>query len=141
MSERLLEDLERLLTAGLAEDARRVGLAESTARVLLVLDEAREVSMSELADRLGRSPSTATRFVDRAAREGLVRREPGLDRRRRLASLTSGGEAARQRLLALRASRAQALPRLVRRQTGLGPAEVGWFLGALVEALREAPRP
>ena len=92
--------------------------------------------MTELAARIGRSPSTTTRFADRADRAGLLRREPGLDRRRRLAGLTPAGTQARDRLVRLRATRADALPRAVQLRTGLGPDEVEWFLDSLVHALR-----
>ncbi len=132
----LLADLERLLAEGLRVDARRAGLPESTARVLLALEAGEEVPMSELAARIGRSPSTATRFADRATAAGLLRRETGLDRRRRLATLTADGETARERLLRRCSQRAEALPRAVQRRTGLGAAEVEWFLASLVQALR-----
>jgi DNA-binding MarR family transcriptional regulator len=94
--------------------------------------------MGEIARRLGRDPSTATRFVDRAVAEGLVQREPGADRRRRLAFLSGAGRAGRERLLALRMARVDGLFETVRAKTGLGPGEVEWFLGALLEAAADA---
>lgn len=138
MRERLLLDLERHLTAGLQADARRAGVTEATARVLLALDPAGGLPMGTVARRLGRDPSTATRFVDRAATRGLVARNPGVDRRRRLAVLTAAGTELRERLLALRSARARALPGHVQAQTGLGEGEVGWFLEVLADALRGA---
>lgn len=140
MRSRLLDDLERLLARGLKADARHAGSTEATARILLVLSPGEAVPMGDVADRVGRDASTATRFVDRAVVAGLARREPGLDRRRRLASLTAEGEAVRSRLLALRSARAAALPGAVRARTGLGEAEVEWFLDALVDALGASAR-
>ncbi len=135
MKSRLLDDLERLLARGLEEDARRAGVRAATARVLLALGADEEVPMGALADRIGRDASTATRFVDRAAAEGLVERRPGLDRRRRLARLTEAGSLARERLERFRGARSVALPVSIRAQTGLGDEEVEWFLSALVKAL------
>jgi DNA-binding MarR family transcriptional regulator len=132
----LLDELESLLAGGLREDARRVGLPESTARVLLAILPAEGVPMGELARRIDRDPSTTTRFVDRAALEGLVAREAGEDRRSRLARLTAAGRVARERLLAQRERRAVTLPEDVQSRTGLGTGEVEWFVEALVGALR-----
>ncbi len=135
MRSHLLDDLERLLCLGLRDDARRTGLAEATARVLLVLVPGEDLPMGDVATRLGRSRSTATRFVDRAVAEGLVERRTGLDRRRRLAQLTPAGVTARESLSALRSQRAGALPRAVQERTGLGEGEVEWFVEAVVRSL------
>jgi DNA-binding MarR family transcriptional regulator len=97
--------------------------------------------MTDLAARLDRSPSTTTRFVDRAARQGLVSRETGEDRRQRLVRLTPAGLTSRERLQALRRARTEALPHEVRARTGLGTAEVLWLLDALVEAVRGSGTP
>jgi DNA-binding MarR family transcriptional regulator len=136
----LLDELESRLGGGLRSDAARVGLPESTARVLLAIGAEEAVSMGELARRIGRDPSTATRFVDRAARDGLVSREPGEDRRKRLARLTAEGRGARARLVALRDARARSLPDEVRDRTGLAPDAVEWFLESLVGALTRSGR-
>ena len=135
MRSRLLDDLERLLCLGLRDDARRTGLAEATARVLLALEPGQDLAMGDVAARLGRSRSTATRFVDRAVAEGLVERRTGLDRRRRLARLTAAGVTARESLSALRSQRAGALPLAVQERTGLGEGEVEWFVEAVVRSL------
>ena len=135
MRSRLLDDLERLLCLGLRDDARRTSLTEATARVLLALDPGQDLPMGDVAARLGRSRSTATRFVDRAVAEGLVERRPGLDRRRRLARLTPAGVTARESLSALRSQRAGALPRAVQDRPGLGEGEVEWFVEAVVRSL------
>lgn len=55
-----------------------------------------EVSMGELAERLGLAESSVTRLVDRLEELGLAERRPGVrgeDRRRVLASLTRSGRA------------------------------------------------
>jgi DNA-binding MarR family transcriptional regulator len=135
----LLDRLETLLGQGLGTDARAGGHTESVARVLLCLPPGKGVPMAEVARRLGRDPSTATRFVDQAERRGLVARERGSDRRRRLVFLTRSGEEARARLLAIRDARARALPEAVRSRTGLGADEVEWFVEALVDALAQPP--
>jgi DNA-binding MarR family transcriptional regulator len=134
----LLDELERALTAGLRADARRSGVTESTARILLAVDDEEALPMAMLADRLGRSPSTITRFADRAAREGLLVRVAGPDRRQRLASLTPAGRVARARLQEARRARSRALPPSVQATTGLGAGEVEWFLAALVDAVQGA---
>ena len=135
MRRRLMDDLERHLAEGLRDDARRSGLTEASARVLLSVEPGEAVPMGEVAARIGRDPSTATRFADRAGSEGLVVRVPGLDRRRRLLQLTPDGETSRERLLRLRRDRAQAIAPAVQARTGLGEEQVEWFLDALVRAL------
>src|SRR5262245_37275994 len=124
----LLHALEIHLARGLAADARAIGRAEATARVLLALEPEEGVPMGEIARRLARDPSTATRFVDRAVAEGLVQREPGADRRRRLAFLSATGRQGRERLLALRTARVAELFEAVRAKTGLDAEQVEWFL-------------
>jgi DNA-binding MarR family transcriptional regulator len=138
MSTDLLLTLEMHLGLGLGADAANLARNESTARVLLALDPAAGSAMGDVARRMGRDASTATRFVDRAAREGLVQREPGADRRRRLVFLSAAGRTARGALVALRSARAEGLFEAVRTRTGLGPGEVEWFLGELVGALADA---
>jgi DNA-binding MarR family transcriptional regulator len=135
----LLESLESRLARGLREDARALGRAESTARVLLALDPVSGISMGRLAERIDRDASTVTRFVHRAIREGLVeRRSAAADRRTRLLVLTPSGRAVRAELAALRSERAASVREDVRGRTGLGEEEVTWFLEALDRAL--APR-
>ena len=136
----LLRDLETRLANGLRTDAARVGLLEATARVLLAVGAEEAVAMAEVARRVGRDPTTATRFVDRAAAEGLVRRDPGTeDRRRRLVRLTEDGRAAQERLLAVRRRRADTLLESILADTGLGEGQVEWFLQAFVTGLDPAP--
>ncbi len=130
-----LEDVERRLAEGLRQDARRAEVTEATARLLLALERTDALPMGEVAARIGRDPSTTTRFADRAAREGLVVRERGLDRRRRLLRLTPEGGAARERLLRLRHERAQRTARAMQDAVGLDADQVEWFLQALARAL------
>lgn len=135
MRRRLLDQLERNLTSGLRHDAKRAGVSEATARILLSLAADDALPMGRIASRIGRDPSTATRFVDRATEQGLVVRVPGLDRRRRLLKLTPEGEALKDRLLRLRRARAERVGPAVQAETGLGEDQVEWFLDALVRAL------
>ena len=132
----MLHRLDQALADGFGEDAARVGRTEATARVLLAIAPGEGVPMGEMARRLGRDPSTATRFVDRVVREGLVQRGPGeVDRRCRVVGLTPDGEAMRQRLEVLRQDRARAIHEAVQGRTGLGPGQVDWFLQALADAV------
>lgn len=137
MSTPPLERMELLLSNAVTEDAAAAGLPESAARVLLALgDAAGPVAMQELARRLARDATTATRFVDRAQRLGLVERAAGQeDRRRRLVGPTAGGIAARDRLVLRRQTRAARVAEHLQQTTGLGESQAAWFLSALVEAL------
>ncbi len=132
----LLRDLETRLALGLRSDAQRLTLREATARVLLAVGEDEAVAMSEVARRVGRDPSTATRFVDRATADALLQRDPAVeDRRRRLVRLTDRGREARAQLLERRRRRAQSLLDAILVDTGLGKGQVEWFLKAFVKGL------
>jgi len=136
MTARLLHELEIRLARGLHADAAAAGLREATARVLLALHEGEAVTMSEVAQRVGRDPSTATRFVDRAVADGLLERTPGRrDRRRRVVTFTPEGLAARIRLAEIRTDRAEALTNATLDETGLGLEQLEWFLQSLLKAL------
>ena len=136
MTARLLHELEIHLARGLHLDAEAAGLREATARVLLAVREGETVPMSEIARRVGRDPSTATRFVDRAVVDGLLNRTPGVqDRRRRVVELTPEGLATRARLKEIRVARADSLTSATLSETGLGLDQLEWFLNALVTAL------
>ena len=130
----LLHELEIRLAQGLHADAAEAGLREATARVLLALSEGDPVGMGEVARRVGRDPSTATRFVDRALADGLLERSRGLrDKRRRVVTLTPEGAQARQRLSEIRERRAQTLTEATLDETGLGLGQVEWFLQAVLK--------
>ena len=133
----LLDALEVHLGHALRVDAQRLSQSEASARVLLAFEPGEAVPMADVAERLGRDPSTVTRFVDRAEADGLVLRVAGeSDRRRRLARLTPKGEEIRRALVELRSTRARALVESVEGQTGLGSDQVQWFLQALSDAAR-----
>jgi DNA-binding MarR family transcriptional regulator len=132
----ILAELEMRLARGLREDALRTGFREATARVLLALEPGEAIRMSELAARMVRDATTATRFVDRAVREDLVARRPGAeDRRQRVVGLTLQGEEARRVLLEVQGRRAAHLEEAILAETGLGSGQVEWFLGAFARGL------
>lgn len=136
MIDRLLDALEVHLGTALRHDAQRRALAESTARVLLALGPDEALPMTQVAERLGREPSTATRFVDRAEAEGLVVRVAGdRDRRSRWVRLAPRGLELRQALLEVRAARARSVEAALEAGTGLGASQVEWFLNALTQAV------
>jgi DNA-binding MarR family transcriptional regulator len=135
MIARLLDALEIHLGQALRNDARRLAQTEASARVLLALEPAESVPMTLVAERLGREPSTATRFVDRAEADGLVLRIAGdSDRRARLVRLTPKGDELRRALLDLRTLRGRSVLSSVETHTGLNPDQVQWFLKALSDA-------
>ncbi len=137
----LLDGIETILADGMREDAAALGMREATARVLLALGEAEGIPMRELAHRAARDPSTITRFVLRAAADGLVEQRPGIeDRRERVLHLTPAGQAARTALLARRTARTAGIRLGVQARTGLGPDEVDWFLSQLYASLVD-PKP
>lgn len=73
---------------------RACGLSATEYRVLMFLSEApsRQLRMSDLAERIGLSPSRITRVIDDMVRQGLVERRPGPDdARSTLATLTRSG--------------------------------------------------
>jgi DNA-binding MarR family transcriptional regulator len=130
--------LEVRLASTLGEAARAARVHEATARILLSLRDEEAVSMGEVATRLARDATTATRFVDRAAAEGYVTRRPGEDRRIRLVALSTTGRQRRAALLAAFERRAAALAEGVQERTGLGREEMEWFVVALLQAFQEA---
>lgn len=135
MWEQDLLRLEALLGRSLGADARRAGVREATARVLLALGEGTPRSMGAIAERIGRDPTTTTRFVDRAVAEGLVLRHPGThDRRVRMVELTPQGEVARRALLKAWQERAARLGARLLARTGMVEGQSEWFLGELLRA-------
>ncbi len=137
----LLDGIETVLADGMRADAAALGMREATARVLLALGASEGIPMRELAQRSARDPSTVTRFVLRAAADGLVEQRPGVeDRRERLLHLTPAGQAARAALLARRTTRTAGIRLGVQARTGLGPDEVDWFLSQLYASLVD-PKP
>lgn len=136
----LLDAIETFIADGLRADAAAVQRAESTARVLLAVGADEAVPMGEVARRTARDPSTVTRFVMKAAAEGLVEQRAGTaDRRERLLVLTAAGRAVRDELLRRRRAAAATVIRGVSARTALGAEEVTWFLEALHASLLEPP--
>ncbi len=137
-----LTELETRLAGDLRADAQAAGHLEATARLLLAMSDDTPVDMSTLARRVGRDATTATRFVNRAEKDGLLLRRPGIeDRRRRLVDLTDAGREARARLIAVRERRAGALLERILGETGLHEGQVEWFLEAMLEGLRISDAP
>jgi len=132
-----LRDLEVRLATALRRDARRAGVREATARVLLAVDtEEGRVPMGALARRMGRDATTATRFVDHAVAEGLVVRRQGVeDRRVRVVELTPQGEVARRALLQAQEGWAHGIGAHLLARTGLLEGQGEWFLERLLDAL------
>ena len=77
MRSHLLDDLERLLCLGLRDDARRTGLTEATARVLLVLDPDQDLPMGDLAARLGTVREVVARSLREIERSGAIQVKRG----------------------------------------------------------------
>jgi len=138
----LLDAIETHLADGLRRDAALSDRMEATSRVLLAVGPDEGVRMRDLAHRVARDPSTVTRFVIRATKEGLVEQRAGVeDRRERLLHLTAAGRVAREELLRRRLTRTAGITRGVQARTGLGADEVEWFLRALHTALTEPTIP
>lgn len=80
----------------------RMGLSESTAGVLWMLDPAQpSPSLRELARRLGCDPSNVTLISERLEADGLAARHPHpVDRRSRVLTLSPAGVVVRNQLLA-----------------------------------------
>ncbi len=137
-----LHTLEVRLAQGLRLDATEAELPESAARLLLAIDPTRDLSMSQLAHRIGRDTSTVTRFTDRAIKLDLVERQPGaIDARKRILRLTEFGLTKRNALHQAAATRLEHLVHEVRTQTGLGENNVNWFLQALTNSLSAPKKP
>ena len=94
----MLEDLTSYLLSMSGREARRrlagrVQLAEFA--LLARLSEHGPASQRTLGERLRKDPADMVRLLDTAEANGLVRRDlDTTDRRRRVVSLTPGGEAA-----------------------------------------------
>lgn len=92
----------------LGPEAAGVDAAAATALVTL-MDFSPHGSLRRLSQALGLTHSGVVRLVDRLARAGLVRREPGQDERSRAVVLTDQGQLAALALRAQRRSTAAAL--------------------------------
>jgi DNA-binding MarR family transcriptional regulator len=84
----------------LYEDAMRpLGLRATQFTILLVLSRTGEVSQGQLGGMLAMDSTTLTRTLGIMSRHGWIAERPGRDRRERLLSLSSGGEAQLRRAL------------------------------------------
>jgi DNA-binding MarR family transcriptional regulator len=98
-----------VLSARLAD----LDLTTVQAHALRILDPARPLAMSELADALYCHASNVTGIVDRLESRGLVERRPGAgDRRVRTLVLTTEGAEVRAQVVALLSEPPQAIARL-----------------------------
>lgn len=98
-----------VLTARLAA----LDLTTVQAHALRVLDPARPLAMSELADALYCHASNVTGIVDRLESRGLVERRPGTDDRRvKTLVLTPEGAEVRAQVVALLSEPPEAIARL-----------------------------
>lgn len=79
------------------------GLGEAEAGALVHLQAWPGEAVGELAGVVGRSQPAGVRLVDRLVERGLVRREPGVDRRTVALVLTDAGSRAADAVLAARA--------------------------------------
>ncbi len=86
--------LWRELVIGFASQLGELRLGFTQLAALYVLADTGTMTVGDLADVLGRSPSTASRLVDGLVRRRLVERHPETeDRRQRTLSLTQRGKA------------------------------------------------
>ncbi|MCO1654935.1 MarR family winged helix-turn-helix transcriptional regulator [Pseudonocardia humida] len=79
------------------------GVSEAEAGALVHIQAWPGGSVGELAGVVGRSQPAAVRLVDRLVERGLVRREPGADRRTAALVLTKAGSRVGEEILAARA--------------------------------------
>jgi DNA-binding MarR family transcriptional regulator len=89
------------------EDAE--GAYGSDTFALVLLQHAESLRSDVLARQLRLAQSSTVRLVDRLEREGLVRRDTGVDRRTVMVSLTARGERAAERILSARQNVLQSL--------------------------------
>src|SRR5688572_2500187 len=85
-------ELVEVLSAARTPDFPDPGVTMAQMRVLMLLDGVGESRMSDLAPKLGISPSTLSSLVERLVEADLAqRRDDARDRRSVLVSLTPGG--------------------------------------------------
>lgn len=102
-----LENLLGALAISVADAvAQKIQAAEgnygSDTFALILLQHAESLRSDVLSRQLGLAQSSTVRLVDRMAREGLVQRETGSDRRTVMISLTARGRRAAARVLSVR---------------------------------------
>ncbi len=86
--------LWRDLVVGFAAQLGTLGLGFSQLAALYAISGTETLTIAELGERIGRSPSATSRLVTSLERRGLVRRhEEAVDRRLRVLEVTAGGQA------------------------------------------------
>lgn len=86
--------LWRDLVVGFAAQLQELGLGFSQLAALYAISGTATVTVAELAEQIGRSPSASSRLVTALESRGLVRRQEEVaDRRQRTLELTSDGQA------------------------------------------------
>lgn len=84
--------LWRDLVVGFAAQLSALGLGFAQLAALYAIDGTETLTIADLAERIGRSPSATSRVVSALERRGLVeRREEVADRRQRTLEVTSAG--------------------------------------------------
>lgn len=86
-----LRKAARAMTNLYDEYLRPVGLSITQLTLLMVLEQAKEISISRLAELIMMDRTTLTRDLKPLERRGLIQISEGEDRRQRLISLTSEG--------------------------------------------------
>lgn len=95
----LFQELMSYYRSRLPKVAAELEIPPSQAHALLKIDPDRELTMSDVADRLCCDPSNVTGVIDRLESRGLVRREPTpQDRRVKALELTGEGKRLREKL-------------------------------------------
>lgn len=121
---RLIQAAEQL-KADFATSIAPSGLSVPAARALLMLDE--PLPMRTLSDRLACNQSYITRIADELESQGLVKREPGKDRRMQILTLTPSGDRTRAAVL----SAALTGDRVQQRLSAADQKALGRLLGRL----------
>src|SRR5918996_3927827 len=86
--------LWRDLVVGFSAQLGRLGLGFSQLAALYAVDGTETLTVADLAEQIGRSPSATSRLVSTLERRGLVRRhEEAVDRRQRTLEMTADGQA------------------------------------------------
>jgi DNA-binding MarR family transcriptional regulator len=87
----LLAQIGAAAAARFAAAIEPLGLTPPQAGLLRLLQSRGESSQQELAARLGTAPSRVVSYLDDLERRGILTREPGLDRRVNVVTLTAAG--------------------------------------------------
>lgn len=104
--------LWRDLVVGFSAQLGRLGLGFSQLAALYAVDGTETLTVADLAEQIGRSPSATSRLVSGLERRGLVRRsEEVADRRQRVLEVTPEGRNLLQRIDGARAEEFLAIVR------------------------------